>query len=191
MRKDEADLVAAGKGAAVEKARDCARGVEWELNERRWYVWHEIRTTLRDGAMHENHRLTSIETYFIERTGTKHFGLLIDTGIFQDRPLPYWPGETPEMRRDFLNGIHVNAADFLLVAKYVVFIQAKFHNINDELHDEHIPWEPVIAVLKQAGYTGYLSSEYEGARDPWRSLEQVRRQHALIRKLERQYDSGR
>ena len=73
----------------------------------------------------------------------------------------------------------------------MVFIQAKFHNINDELHDEHIPWEPVIAVLKQAGYTGYLSSEYEGARDPWRSLEQVRRQHALIRKLERQYDSGR
>lgn len=25
---------------------------------------------------------------FIERTGTKHFGLLIDTGIFQDRPIP-------------------------------------------------------------------------------------------------------
>jgi hypothetical protein len=45
-------------------------------------------------------------------------------------------------------------------------------------------------MLKKAGYTGYLSSEYEGDRSPWRSLEQVRRQHALIRKLERQYGSA-
>ena len=28
----------------------------------------------------------------IERTGTKHFGLLIDTGIFQDRPIPLRAG---------------------------------------------------------------------------------------------------
>jgi hypothetical protein len=27
----------------------------------------------------------------IERTGTKHFGLLLDTGIFQDRPIPLRP----------------------------------------------------------------------------------------------------
>jgi sugar phosphate isomerase/epimerase len=131
-----------------------------------------------------------VERYveFIERTGTRNFGLLIDTGIFQDRPLPHWPGETPEMRRDFLNGIRVDPADFMRVSKHVVFIQAKFHNINDRLEDEHIPWERVIPALKQAGYTGYLSSEYEGDREPWRSLEQVRRQHALIRKLEREYD---
>jgi sugar phosphate isomerase/epimerase len=132
-----------------------------------------------------------VERYveFIERTGTRNFGLLIDTGIFQDRPLPHWPGETPEMRRDFLNGIRVDPADFLLVAKYVVFIQAKFHHVNDRLEDEHIPWERVVPMLKKAGYAGYLSSEYEGSREPWRSLDQVRRQHALIRKLEREYDA--
>jgi hypothetical protein len=45
-------------------------------------------------------------------------------------------------------------------------------------------------MLKQAGYSGYLSSEYEGERSPWRALEQVRRQHALIRKLEREYDAN-
>ncbi|BDZ46128.1 C-glycoside deglycosidase beta subunit domain-containing protein [Naasia aerilata] len=32
---------------------------------------------------------------FIERTGTKHFGILIDTGIFQDRPIPLSPGSCP------------------------------------------------------------------------------------------------
>lgn len=125
---------------------------------------------------------------FIQRTGTSNFGLLIDTGIFQDRPLPYFPGETPEMRRDFLDGIKVPPADFLAIAPYVVFIQAKFHSITDSLVDENIPWETIIPVLKQSGYSGYLSSEYEGDRQPWRSIEQVRRQHALIRKLERAYD---
>lgn len=34
-----------------------------------------------------------------------------------------------------------------------------------------------------AGYTGYLSSEYEGEREPWRSIEQVRRQHSLMRQV--------
>jgi sugar phosphate isomerase/epimerase len=126
---------------------------------------------------------------FIERTGTQHFRLLIDTGIFQDRPLPYMPGETPEMRRDFLNGIHVDPRDFLEVAPQVCFIQAKFHEIDTGLVDQQIPWEHIVPVLKQARYGGYLSSEYEGERSPWRSLEQVRRQHALLRKLEREYDS--
>jgi len=128
-----------------------------------------------------------VEAYvrFIERTGTRHFGLLIDTGIFQDRPLPYWPGETAEMRRSFLNGIRVDPMDFLLIARYVVFIQAKFHDIDNRLQDQHIPWEKVVPALQQAGYHGYLSSEYEGNREPWRSLEQVRRQHALLRRLER------
>jgi len=127
---------------------------------------------------------------FIQRTGTRNFGLLLDTGIFQDRPLPHWPGETPEMRRDFLNGIKVDPDDILAVIDYVVFIQAKFHSITTRLEDENIPWERVVPALKRAGYGGYLSSEYEGARDPWRSLEQVRRQHALIRKLERDYDAS-
>ncbi len=126
---------------------------------------------------------------FIQRTGTKHFGLLLDTGIFQDRPLPTVPWETPEMRRDFLNGIAVDPQDFLLIAPHVVFIQAKFHSITDALEDEHIPWQRVLPVLKQAGYRGFLSSEYEGDRAPWRSLEQVRRQHALMRRIERELDT--
>lgn len=135
------------------------------------------------------HPVVDAYVEFIQRTGTKNFGLLIDTGIFQDRPLPHMPGETPEMRRDFLNGIHVEPADFLAVAPYVVFIQAKFHSITDALADEHIPWERIVPMLKRAGYSGYLSSEYEGERAPWKSLEQVRRQHALMRKLEREYDA--
>ncbi|PPF89586.1 sugar phosphate isomerase [Subtercola sp. Z020] len=119
----------------------------------------------------------------IRRTGTKHFGLLIDTGIFQDRPIPLGPGETRETRPAFLDGIGVDPADFADVAEYVVFVQAKFHDIDENLDDKQIPWRPVLQALKNAGYTGYLSSEYEGVREPWRSIEQVRRQHSLIRSI--------
>lgn len=119
----------------------------------------------------------------IKRTGTKHFGLLIDTGIFQDRPIPLRPGELPGQRPAFLDGIGVDPADFADVAEYVVFVQAKFHDIDDNLEDQQIPWGPVLRALKDAGYTGYLSSEYEGDRAPWRSIEQVRRHHSLMRQV--------
>ncbi|MDF2554817.1 MAG: hypothetical protein K0R60_712, partial [Microbacterium sp.] len=117
----------------------------------------------------------------IRRTGTKHFGLLLDTGIFQDRPIPLQPGELPGRRPAFLDGIGVDPADVFDIIEHVVFIQAKFHDIDDALVDQQIPWEPVLRALRDAGYTGYLSSEYEGERVPWRSIEQVRRQHSLIR----------
>ncbi len=119
----------------------------------------------------------------IERTGTKHFGLLIDTGIFQDRPIPLRPGELPGRRPAFLDGIGVDPADFAAVAPYVVFVQAKFHDIDDALEDQQIPWEPVLRAMRDAGYSGYLSSEYEGDREPWRAVEQVRRQHSLLRQI--------
>jgi sugar phosphate isomerase/epimerase len=119
----------------------------------------------------------------IERTGTKNFGLLIDTGIFQDRPIPLRAGETRETRPAFLDGIGVDPADFADVAKYVVFVQAKFHDIDSQLEDQQIPWRPVLKALKDAGYDGYLSSEYEGERTPWRAIEQVRRQHSLMRTI--------
>ena len=120
----------------------------------------------------------------IQRTGTKHFGILIDTGIFQDRPIPLRPGEKKETRPSFLDGLNVNPRDLLDIKDYVVFVQAKFNNINDDFEDDQIPWQPVLQAFKDSGYTGYLSSEYEGERSPWRSLDQVRRQHALMRKVE-------
>ena len=64
-----------------------------------------------------------------------------------------------------------------------MFVQAKFHDIDDGLEDQQIPWEPVLRGLRDAGYSGYLSSEYEGDRTPWRSLEQIRRQHSLMRRV--------
>ncbi|WP_343617327.1 TIM barrel protein [Novosphingobium sp.] len=136
------------------------------------------------------HPVTEAYVDFIQKTGTKHFGLLIDTGIFQDRPLPFLSWETPEIRKQamsFLDGIAVPIEHLAEVIDYVPFIQAKFHHIDEQLRDHNIPWERIVPMLKTLNYSGYLSSEYEGVRDPWVAIEQVRRQHCLIRKLEREH----
>lgn len=141
-----------------------------------------------------NHPVTQGYIDLIERTGSDHFRLMIDTGIFQDRPLVHWGSHqvTDEMREHmaFLNGIAVDPEEFIGIAKYVGFVQAKFHDIDDDLVDQQIPWRPVISAIKRSGYSGYLSSEYEGLRAPWRAIDQVRRQQVLLRQLEREYDDG-
>ena len=137
-----------------------------------------------------NHRVVHGYIDFIERTGTRNFGLLIDTGIFQNRPLKSWQHEIPEGDSDLariLNGIAVNPEELLGIAKYIVFVQAKFHHIDDDLRDENIPWETVIPAFKRAGYAGYFSSEYEGVRQPWVAIDQIRRQHLLMRRIEAEY----
>ncbi len=127
---------------------------------------------------------------FIERTGTENFGLLIDTGIFMTKTAFLgWDGQPPESEDDIpvpMRALKVPAADLIDVMKHVVFIQAKFYEVDENLEDPHIPWREVLTVLKDTGYTGYLSSEYEGPRDPYRGPEQVRRQHAMFAKLERE-----
>jgi sugar phosphate isomerase/epimerase len=129
------------------------------------------------------HRVVEDYVAFVERTGTTNMGLLIDTGIFQDRPIPLRSGETHETRPAFLGGIEVDPADLALIADHVVFVQAKFHDINEDLQDQNIPWGTVLDGLRAIDYRGWLSSEYEGDRSPWRAIEQVRRHHALLRCL--------
>jgi sugar phosphate isomerase/epimerase len=48
-----------------------------------------------------------------------------------------------------------------------------------------VPWPDIVKTLEDAGWSGYLSSEYEGRREPGRGRDQVRRQHALLRSLVR------
>ena len=140
------------------------------------------------------HPVTEGYIAFIERTGTTNFGLMIDTGIFQDRPLDAWGGGDFESIKkgapEMVYGTKVPVDHLDDVIRYVPFIQAKFHRIDETLHDHQIPWDRIVPKLKELGYAGYLSSEYEGARDPWVAIEQVRRQHALIRKLESEWDAA-
>ena len=66
---------------------------------------------------------------------------------------------------------------------YIFHAHCKFWNVTDELTDESIPYEEIIPVLIQGGYDGYVSSEYSGPRDLFRASDQLRRQHAMLKRL--------
>jgi len=73
-------------------------------------------------------------------------------------------------------------------APYFRHIQAKFYEMNADATDPSIAYDEVIPVLVDAGWDGYLSSEYEGNRwvqdaGPVDSREQVRRQHRMFERL--------
>jgi Xylose isomerase-like TIM barrel len=67
----------------------------------------------------------------------------------------------------------------------VVHVHGKFFDIGDDGREPVVPVEELIDVLVEGGYTGYISSEYEGwhwntQADPF---ELVRRQQALCRRV--------
>lgn len=73
-------------------------------------------------------------------------------------------------------------------APYFKHIQAKFYGMTPECEDPTLAYEEVIDTLVAAGWTGFLSSEYEGNRwiqdvQPVDSREQVRRQHVMFERL--------
>lgn len=133
------------------------------------------------------HPVTQGYVDFIDRTGTEHFKLLIDTGIFQTAPVLENSEDLGTDDEDEipppLRALAVPMADLAEVLPHTHFIQAKFFEIDDDLHDLHVPWQDIVPTLRQAGWNGWLSSEYEGRREPYRGRDQVRRQHALLRTL--------
>jgi sugar phosphate isomerase/epimerase len=130
------------------------------------------------------HPVTQNYIRFIEDTGTKHFKLLIDTGIFQtELVLDGHPGLPEDEVPEFLRPLRVPMSDLAEVLPYTGFIQSKFFEIDDQLHDLHVPWAGILRTLHDGGWAGWLSSEYEGRREMYRGREQLRRHHALLRTL--------
>jgi hypothetical protein len=117
---------------------------------------------------------------------------MIDTGIFQrEVTTAIQPGISEEGHTEgWMRPLAVPMSDLIDVLHYVGFIQAKFYDIDENLVDAQIPWNEIIETLVTHGYTGWLSSEYEGERIAYRGQEQVRRHHALMRSIEREIRSS-
>ena len=67
-------------------------------------------------------------------------------------------------------------------------IHGKFYEMTEDEVEYSIPYDEIVAVLKQGGYKGHICSEYEGNRwiedaEPVRCVEQVRRQHRMLCRL--------
>jgi hypothetical protein len=66
---------------------------------------------------------------------------------------------------------------------YTYHCHGKFYEMMDDLHEYSIPYEQVIPVMIAGGYSGYLSSEFEGPQTLFLATDQIRRQHAMLRGL--------
>ena len=70
----------------------------------------------------------------------------------------------------------------------IFHIHGKFLEMTEDLIEPSIAYDEVIPVLKQGGFDGYISSEYEGNRHiqdafPVDSVEQVRRHQLMLTNL--------
>jgi sugar phosphate isomerase/epimerase len=91
---------------------------------------------------------------FIEETGTKHFGLNIDFGVFQNN----FDKEPPE-RRHFMGS---KPEEIIPLLPYVYCCHAKFNNMSDDFEETTIPYKEIVDIMKEHNWDGYLLSEYEG-----------------------------
>ena len=92
------------------------------------------------------------------------------------------------LARQATHFIYRDPAEMIPHMDLIGHVQAKFYEMVDDTTEYSIPYDRIVPVLEQGGFTGYLSSEYEGNRhvqDAFEvdSREQVRRQHAMFASL--------
>jgi len=79
---------------------------------------------------------------------------------------------------------HSDPAAMIPVMKFIPHIHGKFFYVDDAGTESAVRLPEVVAALKQGGFTGYISSEYEGHH--WYAdtdaLDQIRRHQAVIRR---------
>jgi sugar phosphate isomerase/epimerase len=89
------------------------------------------------------------------------------------------------------NAFHYSYADpkeLIKVIPYTNHIHAKFYKMGEDCLDTSINYPEIVNVLAQNGFKGYLSSEYEGQQvGILDSVEQVRRQHTLLKNILKNY----
>jgi sugar phosphate isomerase/epimerase len=138
---------------------------------------------------------TIVEDYLDLARQTEHFGLLIDTGIFQNAERGRMHSDSrfvfgnpdPELAarvaREMSKPMNEDPALLADLLPYVFHVHAKFWDMTDDLDDPHLPYDAIVKVLVEGGWSGSLSSEYEGPRDLYLASDMVRRQQAMLRRL--------
>jgi sugar phosphate isomerase/epimerase len=129
---------------------------------------------------------------------TPHIVEYIAENYAEQRPDPQtipvevaWMGGNPvdmALAHQAIHYCYWDPRELLPHMDYLFHIQAKFFEMVDDHQEYSIDYGEVIDVLIEGGYRGYLSSEYEGNRHiedlgPVDSIEQVRRQHAMMAEL--------
>lgn len=119
---------------------------------------------------------------FIQKTGTKNFGLNIDFGVFQNKqlttgPKSNMPGNMPPME------LHPSLPEEIIpLLPYVYCCHSKFYDMSDDFNENTIPYKEIIDIMVKHHWDGYLLSEYEGPNKdvPGFASDQLRKQHLML-----------
>ncbi len=113
---------------------------------------------------------------YIDKTGTKAFGLNIDFSVFSKRP-------------NFDGTVRYSKPEELVqYLPYVKCCHAKFTSMipsDDELmfREENIPYPEVLKILQDNGWDGWMVAEYEGRdRGDENALCEAMRKHQILMK---------
>jgi sugar phosphate isomerase/epimerase len=144
-------------------------------------------TTFRAANVHE-----FLE--FIEKTKTKRFGFNVDFGTFQNK----FPKEASLIDQDDENNpdkkfaplppgqLEYSAPEEMIpFLPYVHYCHAKFNYMDENFEEITIPYNEVLNVLIDHGWSSYLVSEYEGPRkdEPDFVADQLRRHHIMMKRI--------
>jgi hypothetical protein len=79
---------------------------------------------------------------------------------------------------------HGEPKALLPIMKHIKHVHGKFFYVNDDGEENAVRIPEITTVLLKGGYSGFISSEYEGHHwfAEYDALEQIRRHHALIRR---------
>ena len=115
---------------------------------------------------------------FIEKTGTKSFGLNVDFSVFRTK---FDEGEWVDP------AFKPNAPeDIIPLLPYVACCHAKYFRMDEKFHETCVPYEKILRILTDQGWEGYLLSEYEGAdkyNDGYSVGEMLRRHHIMMKNI--------
>lgn len=120
---------------------------------------------------------------FIEKEKTQFFGLNIDFSIFQtgDNALIGFS------ENDFVGPPceHSKVEELIPLLKYVFVCHAKFMRMDKHFNEVVIPYQKIIEMLIANDWSGYLISEYEGAKAdvPGHTSDQIKRHQLMLKNL--------
>jgi sugar phosphate isomerase/epimerase len=145
----------------------------WPARQNDEALWAEMIECLKQACVHaeqagvrlalENHnhggfvRVGEDALRIFEQVGSDWLRLNLDTGNYIDG--------LPSIER---------------TVSYAVHVHAKLHDIAADGSERTLDYPAIVAILRRAGYGGFVSMEYEGAQDPFEVLP---RAAAHLRKL--------
>jgi sugar phosphate isomerase/epimerase len=143
---------------------------------------------------------------FCQKTKTEHFGMQIDTGIFSTRRArlgdsAFESEPDPEREKRYMammaggqsgrqQSTPSQPKELMQVLPYTISFHFKFWEMLDDFTEYSIPFDGIVAALKEGGYDGWVCSEYEGPRTQGLASLQLRRQHVMLKRLLGEYENA-